>query len=254
MVRAAEAVDVPILAATRAQSKVYQFQAAEEDPRHATEPATIDDINAATATLSRQLATALRLAFTLGQRMGDVLNLHTGCLSTIGDAASGRTFLAIFFRQGKTTRITQPFRLHIPIDHPVALDLKALDVPGPPTPMFCSATDAESKLHALTAIKAALVKANPKLNILSVRRGGLQTMSLAGCSTETLLAYSRHRSLATLNRYMNWGETLLDPARERWKDKVTDFADGLNLMARAGGLTANIPSPGTADTIESDAE
>jgi hypothetical protein len=94
----------------------------------------------------------------------------------------------------------------------LAKALKNLDENRPEQYLLVS-HDANAKSQALATIKAALVGVNTNPMVLSVRRGGPQAMALAGCSTETPLAHSRHRSLDTPNRYLNWGEVQLTAAK-----------------------------------------
>jgi integrase len=236
LIRGAQTIELPITQAMAAQASVFHFMAQEEEARKPTVPATLAEIVKASEVLPEHLAAALKLAFLLGQRMGDVLNLRSRCTSCIKDAATSAAFLTILFRVGKTTRKTQPYRLHLPVDHEVAKALKNLDENRPEQYLFVS-HDVNAKSQALATIKAALVGVNTNLMVLSVRRGGLQAMALAGCSTETLLAHSRHRSLDTLNRYLNWGEVQLTAAKERWHI-AEPILQGINLVQQDGGLTA----------------
>jgi hypothetical protein len=228
MIKAAETIEVTITIAMRAQQKVYHFLANEEDPRRPTTPALPDEVTAAAALLPPHLALVCQLAYILGQRLGDCLNLTSPCCTVIYDPVSGVTFLSILFRRGKTTRVTQPFTLHLPMTHVIAPEILHLDKARRGRLLFCDDGE-DAKMTALKLIAGALRQVNPNLTALSIRRGGLQAMALSGCSTETLLAHSRHQCQKNLERYLNWGALLLDPARERWVIKDQKILSGIRL-------------------------
>ena len=54
-------------------------------------------------------------------------------------------------------------------------------------------------------IKDALRRVNPKLEQRSLRRGALQFLASTGMSDHQLLAYSQHRCIDTLRRYLEFG-------------------------------------------------
>jgi integrase len=213
-------VDCKVTSAMRAQAKVLQFLAAEETQRKETSPLLEEELELAAARLPTATACALRVAFHLGQRMGDVLNLTAPCTKRIVDPTSGMTFLSILFRQGKTTRVLQPFALHLPETMPAAQALRELDQARSGRPLFVEEGEDE-KRKMLDTISKCLQTVNPLLRCLSIRRGGLQAMALGGIPTHVLLHHSRHASMKNLERYLGWGELLLDPARERWSIQKT---------------------------------
>jgi hypothetical protein len=217
MTKAMEAVGVPIHFTVRVKYKVLEFLANEEDPRRPTIPITQEEIDAVTEALRQTkkpwLAIAVQLAFFLGQREGDTLKLAPNCLTVIDDTFSGMKLLAIIFRRGKTTRRRQPFTLHVPMTMRLATDLISLAAER-------TAAKAEYLFEsgdtALPHIRTAIITVNPQLNILSIRRGGLQKMALEGASTATLLHHSRHSTKDMLDKYLNFGALSLDAARERF--------------------------------------
>lgn len=248
---AARSLDLPVSSAMVAQSSVLHILSKEEDPRRPTTPARQEEVEAAASALSTLGAIALRLAFMLGQRMGDVLNLWGPCTSEVHDVVSSRTFLAVRFRAGKTTAATQPYTLHLPAELSLAMELRALDLKAggrylfyadeaPSVGLSGRRETPSSKVALLTAIAEALRAVNPLLRCLSIRRGGLQMMALAGCSTECLLSHSRHKNKENLERYLNWGEVMLGPARERWAVADKALLEGYRVTEARGTLVVEV--------------
>jgi hypothetical protein len=171
---------------------------------------------------------ALRLSFELGQRMGDCLNLQATHIRQINDPKTHTQFVAVKFVKGKTTRRMDPYTLHVPFGSITGQEVyqlaqavisrqgKAQGEPSIGPLLFGPKKDAEA------AIRRALLRVNKDLSILSVRRGGLQRMSLEGCSIACLMHHSRHADETMLNRYLGWGTFNLEAARERYG---TTYAD-----------------------------
>ena len=71
-------------------------------------------------------------------------------------------------------------------------------------------------------LRVALRRADPRLEQRSMRRGALQHLAAEGVGDVDLLAYSQHRQVDTLRRYLNFG----------WHS-----AEGVERAKRAAGLT-----------------
>ena len=221
MIKGGESIEIRITHAMRSQQRVFHFMAQEEDPKKPTIPATPQEIESACTMLPRELAIALKIAYLLGQRMRDVLNLRSNCLSTIFDPVTHANFVSATFRKTKTTRTAQPYCLHVPIEE---MGQELLDLAANRQEHFLFLSDPAlkdemEKVRTLELISAALKKSNETLNVLSIRRGGLQAMAIAGMTTETLLAHSRHKRVENLHRYLDWGKVFLGAARERFAMK-----------------------------------
>lgn len=219
LIKAMEQVGLTVPYAARVKYTVLDFLAKEEDPRRPTKPIRKEDVDIAITALRRLgkgwLALSVWMTFFLGQRMGDTLKLSPNCFSIINDTYSGQKFLAVLFHRGKTTRRKQPFTLHIPYEMPEVHELLALAElrKSQNQPLLFESADI-----ALLIIKAQLVVIDSELNILSIRRGGLQKMALDGCSTATILHHSRHATKDMLDPYLGFGALSLDDARERFQD------------------------------------
>lgn len=221
MIKATEEVGHPdrhVEYSMRIKAKVLAFLAKEELPDRPTIPLSFQQLLDALVHLHQDLQAAVTCSWVLGQRMGDTLKLSIGSLTVVTDLASNTKFLCLLFRRGKTTRRRQPFTLHLPLDHPAAIqmqDLYSRCSHLPPTdPLFLTQIgEAET---ALEQIRHALKAVDDSLSILSIRRGGLQQMAQMGLSDAVLLHHSRHAEIGLLHRYLDWGRLALNPARERF--------------------------------------
>lgn len=208
----------------RIKGKVLGFLAKEADLKRPTTAATTLEIQTAASTLPEPLAVATLVSFHLGQRIGDVLHLQSGRIKTVLDPSTGREFTTLLFRKGKTVRRRDPFTLHLPRqpNNPNAIAERLLALAEvAPQDLF----GPSDHLSALSQIKRALQATNPCLCLLSIRRGGLQKMSLEGASIETLLHHSRHTTKALLDRYLEWGTFNLQAAREQTRTSTEDRGD-----------------------------
>ena len=241
-IKGAQSIEATITIAMRAQQRVFHFMAQEEDPKNPTVPGTPAEIETACTHLVPAIACAVRLAYILGQRMGDVLNLWSSCAEKIFDPVSQTWFLALLFRKTKTTRTAQPYTLHVPLEglgHTL-WELSQQRQQAAEHFLFLdkgAAKDEQAKVQKLSAIKDAMRKASPLLSVLSIRRGGLQAMALAGMSTETLLAHSRHQRIENLHRYLDWGKVFMAPARELFALSATTIR-AFQLVRPAPASTA----------------
>jgi hypothetical protein len=236
-------ISATVTGAMRAQAKVFHFLANEEDTKRPTSPATIQNITSAAKRAPRDVATAMMLAFLLGQRMGDVLNLRSPCTREIYDPSTQMKFVSVLFRQGKTTRATQPFALHLPADMELSANLQELDQRRTGQALFVDGHE-DDKKNMLDKISKILQQEDETLRCLSIRRGGLQHMSLMGLPLTVILHHSRHANTKNLERYLGWGELLLESARERWKleapqNQIGDLKQALTYV-RDGTILAAI--------------
>lgn len=221
MLKAAEACQVPITPEMRLYAKILTQLKDEEDPKRPTVEMTLAELRAVLELMNASedpehhtLALALELAFELGQRMGDTLQLEAALLAYVDDRkASGVEFQALTFRRGKTVKRRKPFTLHLPWQSDLAQRIWHLATTKQGQRLFCLESH---RADALETIRMFIQKVNPEEGILSIRRGGLQQLALNGASLETLLHHSRHSDISCLNRYMGWGQTLLHAARERY--------------------------------------
>lgn len=214
LIKAAETVGIAITFHMRQVAKVYKFLKNEEDPKRPTKPIQEPILLAAANQLQSQdkqgAALALQISYVLGQRVGDTLKLMAKSIDTVRDEATSLTFVALTYRYGKTTRRRAPYTVHLDGETDLAQELLSWSATRQDnsSPLF------GDNLTVLGDIRDALKTQDAELCILSVRRGGLQRMALAGLSQETILHHSRHATISMLDRYLEWGKLSLNAARE----------------------------------------
>ena len=207
---AANTVQVALAPEAKVKSRLLGYLAKESETRRPTTPASAADIKAAALRLPQNLAVAMLVAYTLGQRIGDVIQLECNRVSEIVDRHTSTTLVAIQFRRGKTVRRRDPFTLHLQANTDLAQEVRSL-AEQVTVQQYLFGAD---RLKSLQIIKNALKDVNPLLGLLSVRRGGLQEMAQKGASLATLLHHSRHTTIQMLDRYLGWGTFNLNPIRE----------------------------------------
>lgn len=147
------------------------------------------------------------LALMLGQRVGDVLRLRSENVRVLGS-----TMLVITFVETKTSTHCGQFTLAVPlhsISAVILLEARAmtrsflfLEIPSHGTTHALAQliTAAEATIHSTLRH----VTGGP-IDLRALRRTGLSRLAAAGAPLETVLAVSRHRSLAMLERYLASG-------------------------------------------------
>jgi hypothetical protein len=140
----------------------------------------------------------LALMWMTTQRVGCILSLLKEDISSSNE---DRPRLRVTFRFGKGVKLR---------GHPYTIHTTALPafVSDPIHRIMKSLKDTDHLFPNMTAEKMLphIRSVDPLLEARSVRRGSLQCLAQAGCSTEVLLMYSGHTQAKTLYRYLNWGE------------------------------------------------
>lgn len=213
LIKAAEAVELPITRRMRAQAKIFNFMKWEESPKRPTTAASLIEIQEASLSLSPMASVALQISFELGQRLGDTLKLERCGIDKIFDDFTKTSFVTLTYRKGKTTRRRAPFTVHL-MEHSTVGKLLLDYVPTVNELNLFG--DLPQHIKILGEIRDSLSNVNAALGILSVRRGGLQAMALAGLSEAAILHHSRHSTRELLERYLEWGKLSLDAAREKY--------------------------------------
>jgi integrase len=120
------------------------------------------------------------------------------------DVAWHDTALQITFRESKTAATVgaRSVTCSVPAAWQEEIALFLTAAARPSTPLF-------PEMKQFSAfIRLALRRVDPRLESRSLRRGGLQTMALAGTPVSTLLVFSGHSSERTLRTYLAWGAKL----------------------------------------------
>lgn len=105
--------------------------------------------------------------------------------------------LKVGFREGKSIPIRGPYTVHTAtrelwarwIQHATGTHLVPPEI--------------RTQVQATTL--AAMHLVNGKLEARSVRRGSIQTLSVAGVPEPTIMAFSGHKTVEMLHRYLDWG-------------------------------------------------
>jgi hypothetical protein len=113
MLKVQETLMLPILPEARLGAKLYSHLGKEESERRVTVPAEHREVWAAACSLASMEGLALRTAFVLGQRVGDVLQLVAERVRWVDDRTTSLRLLGLQFRKGKTTRGRDPFTPHL---------------------------------------------------------------------------------------------------------------------------------------------
>ncbi len=210
MGKAAEQLGMAPSPEAKEKQRILNYLKKEEDPRRPTKAMSVEQMEQIAALLEAKgapAALAMRLAFILGQRIGDTAQLERTCLSKIYDPHSKQHFTVVLFKRGKTTRRRQPFSLHLPDHLQLSVMLWSLAESHDGARLF------PQDLHEI--LRQAIQEVDPELGLLSIRRGGLQHMTQLGASTSCLLHHSRHATIEMLERYFEWGKWSLMACRER---------------------------------------
>lgn len=210
--RAAQDLDCKVDMSMRAKLRQLICLSKEESPKCPTVALTVEHYHQLPTLLNEVDTLACETSFLLGQRIGDTHQLPQEAISTIADKRSGLEFLTVLYRKGKTTRRRQPFTLHLPRNTDMAERLLQRSASLQRGELLFGDLAGSSGDN----IRAALTRLNPLYTLLSIRRGGLQDMAQQGVSTGSLLMHSRHASIETLHRYLEWGKLSFDAARERF--------------------------------------
>lgn len=141
--------------------------------------------------------------WSLGQRFGDFIQL------AISDFLIRDTTIIITFRRGKTIVHTKPYSLVIDRHCRVAENLlRVREAAASQGWLYLtSQANGASALKTLSSRTSTLLtQVDERLEIRSIRRGGLQHMASLGHTNDQMLMFSKHRSEEMLLRYLNWGQ------------------------------------------------
>jgi hypothetical protein len=225
MLKARETLQLTIPHLFRAQQRMYMLMKNEEEATRETLALPREVMLTVFGNLlnKNQVASAhlLRLAFELGQRIGDTSKVMRKNVYRMTDPATKLKLIAVHFRAGKVTKRKNPFTLHL-ADTECEWFHTFANLPPDETarqkqcviPMFGE--------QALLAVKKEMQLTCPTYNLLSVRKGGLQDLARQGMSKSCLLHHSRHATVDMLDRYLGWGSWNLEAARERflWRESL----------------------------------
>jgi hypothetical protein len=139
----------------------------------------------------------------LGQRFGDFIQL------AIADFQIKKLNVMITVRRGKTVKHTQPYTLLLQSESRVTENLMKVRAEAIRLGwVFLTTPDnnplTRAKLSHRTSALLSLI--DERLEIRSIRRGGLQHMASLRHELQHIRLFSQHRSEEMLLRYLNWGQ------------------------------------------------
>lgn len=182
-------------AARLLKAKAFEFVTTE--PHHFT-MMHMDTLLAMSIPIAAEVAVGL--SFILGQRFGDVLQLHNSdILIPVGWQDPHSTFL-VTFRRGKTVRTSGPFTISIPDTCPLLRRLRT-------NIRIIAKTEIQKQIFppgTRAEVIAALKIVDHRLELRSLRRGGLVRLAQSS-PLETVQLFSRHATKQMLLRYLSWG-------------------------------------------------
>lgn len=155
--------------------------------------------------ISRRIITIIAIAWLLGARLSDALQLAPIDIFVKLDMT------IVTFRRGKVIPTSSPFALALP-PGPWTTRLQQLaKVARAQGTFLASQSNTAEERSALTRHATSLLKAvDEQLECRSVRRGGLFRLAQSGLSVAELRTFSRHTSDRMCLRYLAWGADVVD--------------------------------------------
>lgn len=192
LLAAMQALEISPTLADKRNLKWLKAQTMKEIPNAAT-PMTVQQ---ACCLPDDFVSWAIQLGFFLGQRLSDIVLLHSQRITIAGP------FLALTLVEGKVIPKIGPFTLFLPLRCWLSQRILSMKTRREVGYLFPTETlqVAAFRLHSMG------------LENRSVRRGGLQAMALQGWPISTLLQFSRHRDQPMLMKYLEHGRVVLSEA------------------------------------------
>ena len=168
-------------------------------------------------THAAMLLTAIVFAWQFGQRISDVLQLHSADVEKI--TLQDKDYLVATFYRGKTIQMTGPFTIHVARGqgsntlYDWLLRIRAVAMGGFlfTGRALCRPICADAKIpQTIRTIMATMIlrllrKIDTKLEARSIRRGGLQRLAEMGLPLEKIRQhFSKHKSVQTLGEYLQY--------------------------------------------------
>ena len=139
----------------------------------------------------------LLLWWATAARSGDALQLQSWAIVTLR-TSHGMPLRSVKFVEGKGVTLRGPYTVHTLVPRQHLLDLlmtNSEDYIFPP----------QFRQKIADEVLGALKKADPRIEMRSIRRGSLQALAMADVDEQTLMTFSGHKCLPTLHRYLDWG-------------------------------------------------
>ena len=162
-------------------------------------PAELHHVEKMVRDFPKKMGLLCALAFSLGQRLGDVLQLAKH------DIQIDQQFILITVRRGKVVPHIGPYVLTM--ERNFWLSRELWNLREQTTSQFLWTENNSTKERELLELqlRRMITAVDPRLEIRSLRRGGLQRMAASGFPMDTVILFSKHKTTQMLLRYLNWG-------------------------------------------------
>jgi integrase len=219
---ACKAIGEEVSLSDQAHQKLLKKRA-EAHPRDYPKAATLKDIQRMLDLRPdrKSYTTIIALAFKLGQRISDMIQLDATSINIQNH--DDRPRLAIDVKIGKVIGKIGPYTLWLNIEDPIARQLLALRQRATEAgrPFLLSYTNSnEERTRVSDTVRDIIRTVDADLELRSIRRGGLQLMANAGVPTAEILKLSKHSEEKMLLRYLDNGKmaaadaaTMIDAAK-----------------------------------------
>lgn len=164
---------------------------------------TAQQLREATESTPQHVKDSMTLAFLLGARYGDILQLEQRSVTLVGQGFRHDPFAAITFYAGKTVGLCGVYSINISVKGEAYRILRRAQARRWPL-LFVPPESNLEEIRSQAHIQIGDVRA--------LRRGGLQHMALMGVPVETILHFSKHRSVEMLYKYLHFGADLIHQA------------------------------------------
>lgn len=162
------------------------------------------------------LVIAILVAYVLGQRISDILQLKNTDLKweEMGATPGPTTlFLTITIRRGKVVPVIGPYALFLPQGELATMLWSWASQRGNDVFLWSQSNSLKEREAVGIGVRDILKSVAPHLEQRSVRRGGLEHMARAGHSISLIRRlFSKHSSDSMLIRYLQNGRIVLDDA------------------------------------------
>ena len=164
---------------------------------------TMVQMREAAKSLPQREATILYIAWATAGRIGDVMQLarkHVWLVKRSDDSYD----MHVYFARGKIVSKAGPYTTDTQVTAEVAGIIRAEIAKGGQYFLFHAPSTAERE-RMKDRVREALRKADPAMELRSVRRGAVQHLAAHGATMAELLRYTKHSDIRMLRRYLAYG-------------------------------------------------
>lgn len=218
---AAKALNIQIPDAAKVTRWLKSIAEVHPPPRQTI---TLQQLQQDVAESPQHIKDSMILAFLLGARYGDILQLEQRSISLVGQHHLKEPFVAITFYAGKTVGICGVYAVNVSSKGEAYNILKRAQLRGWKnlfTPPGSRLEEVRTQAHMLIG------------DVRALRRGGLQMMAHMGVPPETILHFSKHRTIEMLYKYLHFGADLTHQANQT-ASVVSSMEKGLFLTPGPG--------------------